>query len=612
MKKSVIPVLFCAAFFLSALPVKIRHIPATLDLRDNAKLSINFLTRSMDMNQNGVPYFTTYFGSDVSAFVHKVYDLDENPGRWLYGLFSARQVCGSVNGLSQENVLKDYLVSRMVHDNGLVYLPKYSLMCSVTGEDSAWMWGNRSDFMGLLCLYIENDDPTIRVHLEKAVNTLYKLAIPGDVGFYLNQDYYGYPNNPDFSKEPIIGQNMGGWITPLIEYYKWTGNKKAFELASGFADYIVKHHDSSSSVITPSAYGVVEGDFNVTSNKPGHKKRVLKIANTHGALFTIGGILRVAEIAHDTNQVKWAKKLVDYTIKHLATSFGWVPEHEDDRLLGPSETQSSEGCAVADLINCCIYLARNGYPEYWNLVERYTRNYLEEAQLKNSSWMNSTFGRKDNVHESYIKIPERAIGSYVGWGDPNDFVNPTARAKNSIQNCCGPHCAWATYLVWHNIVTKNNEGVYVNLLLNKRTPFCEVLSYLPYNGRVDVEMYVNSNLHLMIPDWVKKSEVVLKVNGAVANTEWDNAYLLVANLKKGDKITINYPMRIVTMADTIPGKGIYRTTWKGNTVVNIDPKGKIVPLFQRKYMLNNTCPTKEQLVLENGARAQIPMEDIDW
>lgn len=605
--------LFLLALLLASFNIKrVRYVPNTLDLRANAKLSINFLKGSMDMNQEGVPYFTTYFGSNTPALVHKVYDLDEDPGRWLYGLFSARQVSGSVDGMGQEKVLKDYLISRMTHDDGLVYLPNYSLMCSVSGARGAWMWGNRSDFMGLLCLDMEKDDPEIKMQLEKTVNTLYKLALRGDVGFYLNQDYYAYNAKPDSAKPAFVGQNTGGWITPLIKYYEWTGNKRAFELAKGFADFVVKHHSTSLSAVNSAAYGVADNDFSLKKSTGSQKERVLKIANTHGALFTIGGILRVAEITHNSDQIIWARKLLDYTIQHLATSFGWMPEHEDDRLLAPGETQSSEGCSLADLINCCIYLARNGYPEYWNQVERYTRNYLEEAQLKNTNWMPASLNLEDNVHESYRNFAQRVKGSYVGWGDPNDFVNPTARVRNAVQNCCGPQCAWATYLVWHNIVTKNEQGVFINLLLNKRSPWCEVLSYQPYSGRVDVEMYVNSDVHILVPDWVIKSEVSVKVNGTAITPGWDGPYLVLKDRKKGDRIVVNFPMRITTRTDTIPGKGVYKTTWKGNTVIGIDPAGKIAPLFQRKSMLATTCPMKQEQVLEDGARVQIPMDEIDW
>lgn len=592
---------------------RFREIPHTLDLRSNARLSINFLKGTMDRHQVGVPYFTIYFGADPVALSHKVYDLDENPGRWLYGFVSAREVVGSVNGIDCEKVLKDYLFSRVVHNDGMVYLPKYSPMCSVSEGDSAWMWGNRSAFMGLLSLYMVRDDAEIKEHLDKAVNALYGLVIQGDGGLYLNQDYYAYNSKVDASKPPLLGQNMGGWITPLVKYYQWTGNEKAMELANGFADFIVKHHAAVVRNDEPSSLGVVAGDM--TGNRirsPRLENDVLKIANVHGALFTIGGVLRVAEMNHNIEQVAWAMKLVDYTIEHLATSFGWVPEHEHDRMLGRSDTQSSEGCAVADLVNCCIYLARNGHSEYWNQVERYTRNYLEEGQLKNTDWLPHSVKREDTVKESYDEIPARVRGAYVGWGDPNDFVNPAARAPRAVQNCCGPHCAWATSLVWHNIVRKNDRGVYINLMLNKRTPWCEVLSYHPYKGQVDVEMYVDSTVHILVPDWVNKSQVTLRINGNEDRPIWDDSYLILRDRLQGDKIVVDYPMRIVTITDTIKGKGVYHTRWKGNTVVSIDPQGKIVPLFQRDSMLSESCPMKQERVLERGARVEIPLDEIDW
>ncbi|HXB07959.1 MAG TPA: hypothetical protein VNW04_12600, partial [Puia sp.] len=93
---------------------------------------------------------------------------------------------------------------------------------------------------------------------------------------------------------------------------------------------------------------------------------------------------------------------------------------------------------------------------------------------------------------------------------------------------------------------------------------------------------------------------------------WDGTYIVLKNKRKGDKIVVKYPMRITTRTDTISGKGVYRTIWKGNTVIGIDPAGKIAPLFQRKAMLTAICPMKQEQVLEEGARVQIPMEEIDW
>jgi len=218
---------------------RFRNVPDTLDLRENARLSINFLKGTMDMHQGGVSYFNTYFGADPTGSSHKFFDLEEITGRFLYGFVSARQITGSVDGIEHEKIIKEYLFSRMVHNDGLAYLPKYSLMCTVTGADSAWMWGNRAVFMGFLSLYMVNDDPEIKVHLDRAVDTLYKLAVKHKDGYYLTQKYYAHGDAADATKEAIIGQNMGGWITPLNRYYEW-GKRLIESAAEGLAEYIKK------------------------------------------------------------------------------------------------------------------------------------------------------------------------------------------------------------------------------------------------------------------------------------------------------------------------------------------------------------------------------------
>jgi len=66
----------------------------------------------------------------------------------------------------------------------------------------------------------------------------------------------------------------------------------------------------------------------------------------------------------------------------------------------------------------------------------------------------------------------------------------------------------------------------------------------------------------------------------------------VKNLKKDDVITIEFPMVGKTLFKVI-GDVPYRLTLKGNTVVNIDPPGRIYPLYQRDHYKANKAPMKK-------------------
>ena len=107
---------------------RVRSVPATLDLREHAAASINFLTRQPDRKQGGMlPYFWTYFGEGPPEMRHNHWDYTENPGRNLYGLIAARQVTGSLEGVEEERLYEREIYSRMIepgHD--LTWRPAYS------------------------------------------------------------------------------------------------------------------------------------------------------------------------------------------------------------------------------------------------------------------------------------------------------------------------------------------------------------------------------------------------------------------------------------------------------------------------------------------------------
>ena len=51
----------------------------------------------------------------------------------------------------------------------------------------------------------------------------------------------------------------------------------------------------------------------------------------------------------------------------------------------------------------------------------------------------------------------------------------------------------------------------VNLLFNRASPWADVHSRIPYEGRVDVEVKEGCDLSIRIPEWVKPSEVNVQV-----------------------------------------------------------------------------------------------------
>lgn len=58
-----------------------------------------------------------------------------------------------------------------------------------------------------------------------------------------------------------------------------------------------------------------------------------------------------------------------------------------------------------------------------------------------------------------------------------------------------------------------NGTLSIHLLLNRASPWVDVNSYVPYEGRVDMTMKAACNVETRIPEWVKPNEVSGFVNG---------------------------------------------------------------------------------------------------
>ncbi len=564
-------------------------MPDTLDLREHARASLEFLVRVGDPAQGRLPYFWTFYDEDPAELRHNHWDYCENPGRNLYGLVAARQVTGSLEGLEAERDYQRLICRTMTGGNGLCWRPAHSPFARGDGRAELNLWDNRSDFMGLLSLYMADRDPAVLEQLEGMLDGLERLAIrqPDCIRFEKEALPPGY--RPDTAGAPRVGQHSGGWITPLVKYHEVTGSHRALELAHGLADFVVRYHHTS----------LGEG-------------KVLGIANVHGALFTLAGVIRVAALEGDQERLDWAEALVRYAADSLASDFGWVREMEGRDWMKPEDSHSCEICAVVDLLQCALLLAQHGYPQYWDLAERYLRNYFTAAQLLDTGWMRSGVRREDNIASSFTEVPARVRGCFAGWGAPNDLVDPNARVKGAIQNCCGPHGAWGLFLAWRRIVTRDPDGgVRVNLALNRETPWCRVESYRPYAGRVDIVMYYPLPLLVRVPGFADRSRVLCRIDGAQVEFTWDGDYVSFPETLAGQRISVIYPLPRERRSEVLDGRE-YRVDWKGDTVVRIDPPGKIVPLFDRGRFLKDEPPYRDEPDFRLREVVDRALNEIDW
>jgi DUF1680 family protein len=72
----------------------------------------------------------------------------------------------------------------------------------------------------------------------------------------------------------------------------------------------------------------------------------------------------------------------------------------------------------------------------------------------------------------------------------------------------------------------------VNLLLNRVSPWIDVASHLPFEGKVEIRVHDAERVRVRIPDWVDKAKVRAEVNAKGVEPAWSARYLGLEKLKR--------------------------------------------------------------------------------
>ena len=80
--------------------------------------------------------------------------------------------------------------------------------------------------------------------------------------------------------------------------------------------------------------------------------------------------------------------------------------------------------------------------------------------------------------------------------------------KSVIGACCIASNAQALYYAWEAIVrARGDSTAEVNLWLNRRSPWCDVWSWLPYTGRLIVQNKGMRRLAIRKPGWARQAAI---------------------------------------------------------------------------------------------------------
>src|SRR5437868_2599267 len=136
-----------------------------------------------------------------------------------------------------------------------------------------------------------------------------------------------------------------------------------------------------------------------------------------------------------------------------------------------------------------------------------------------------------------------------------------------------PTARGALHTAWKSIVRSKDGSAQVNLLLNRATPWLDVNSYLPYEGKVVLKNKTAREISVRIPKWADKRAVRCRMNHKEIPRRWAGNYLLIPVVAPRDEVVVEFPL--VEAMEKYTERTYnqqYTCRLRGNTVMDISPR----------------------------------------
>jgi Beta-L-arabinofuranosidase, GH127 len=618
------------------------RVPDTFDIAERCKLGIHALTAIADPRADYEIYGAADFFRNPAAMVHDFNDWTQNQE----GFMEALPLLRLASGDSQNSEVDPIWMRSTLHSigpDGLLYVPLNGRPWGRLGSDGVNpVWrkdGSQTKFqdpsvtqfanvstcqrmIGTMTVYYLRDKNPMWIEVIQAmVRRLNDLAIHRKDYCYFAAGSF----EPDAKVDPNAAMPTGSlwgvsWNTRLIQglaqYYRVTHDKPAAALGQELTNYALYHSDVFDSdgrwLLDPEFRGA-QGfpDFAVPDYvKKQFGREGMRIGgHSHGHMIALLALVDFADAIQHRELWEFCKKIFDWSRQPgeeygVSLRVGWFPE-----FYVPGYP-SADADPQADMIGVGLKLSDAGLGDYWDEVDRWVRNQFAEQQLTDVTDLKALSARSPSKplawNESADDVADKSLGAYGSSVSGNDWA--LGLASTGIAQCCTGSATRTLYYIWNRMLSYQDGELRVNLLMNRASPWADIYSYIPYEGRVDLKVKKQcQNVKLRAPEWITTSNPALSctINGHVRTVRWQGRYIDLGTVNPGDKVTVEFPISEQTIRERI-GPVTYTLVLRGNTVVSIDPKGKNVPLYQgRERYRSNATPWRE-------VTRFVSTETIEW
>ena len=561
-------------------PLPANFSPPDIDLQKMAAWSLRYLNRSPRPDLNYEPvFFVRPMNVPPAPEGHDPIVPGDTDARmdWEYRNMRAildQHETGDIEKHMHARVL-GYL-----HADGLAWVPPGHYMegdvyagAQVGPQEVVSTWATAKILRSLAEEYKQNRDEATRQLARRLFVSLRNLA-SWDSG----RAYYPFGSGAWLNGKWLTPQVPAAALEPIVTYWQATDDAEALSFGRSFADGLM----ADAELLPPgSARLLPNGEFH------GHM---------HSTLHAVWGVAHLGAALRDSRYIGWAKQVYDYAAQ-FGPGSGWMQA----ALWDDDVRELSETCASSDMMSIASLIAQSGFPEYWDHVERDFRNYIRPEQF----FVTPSYERlyRDLNHaqppakvDAGLARMRELQGADLGGPAPNDWINWIAAPKQcgpyatpygcmGMFGCCAPEGMRALNTTWEGIITHENDRVLVNESLTRSSKWAKVISSLPQQGRIDVLALQPGEYLLRPPGWAPRQDVrLIRAGKEIKNLQWDGpalAYVRVPNVKPGETLTLAYPIvKFKQVWGNWPSQPKLKLTilWAGNSIVEMTPRGKGLPI----------------------------------
>jgi hypothetical protein len=530
-------------------------VPDTLDLAERARAAVNGLVGIIDHSRRHQPHqcMQPYRNPPVLSPASGATIFDggnEMWGKHAEALVEMRHMSGSAQEPGRDDETFLGMVS-CIEDDGLLYsyAKKIDGDHLVEAEDFADLVSGARAMLALIAKHQVDGNREWLRHAGRLSDGYTRHAVRRDGYAYYPDGHVGgaisRPRSGWKSLAEPLGTNLadsrdwyecasnvlftyGGIVQALCRWHRVSGNLPARELAGALSRFMQ----------LPRFWVPEAGPGAVIGSEHAHFE-----GHIHATARGLWGLLEYADLANDERLKSFVRDGYEYIRGFGIARIG---------LFG-------ETCTIGDMTALAVRLSDAGVGDFWEDVDQYTRNHLAEVQILDPAPIAAIAAASPAAPvrpwEESDRFVERTLGCLC-----DDALHPTLSTPG-LMMCCTYNGLIGYYHSWEGIVRAHGAMAQVNLLLNRASPWLDVNSHLPYEGKVVLKNKTARTIAVRMPRWVDPTGVGCAVDGRRVEPGLIGRHLVFEGVRPGAEVRLEFPVVESTATYTVGWTGIQVPGW---------------------------------------------------